>query len=90
MNKSEFINGIADEAGLTKVDAERAVDAMIQVVKKALKAGDSVSLMGFGTFAVRQRAARTGRNPQTGEPAEIKAANVPTFKAGKVLKDAVN
>jgi DNA-binding protein HU-beta len=90
MNKSEFVGSVADEAGLTRTDVERAVDAMIQVIKNALKAGDSVSLMGFGTFAVRQRAARIGRNPQTGEPAQIKAASVPTFKVGKALKDAVN
>jgi DNA-binding protein HU-beta len=90
MNKSEFIGAVADEASLTKADADRAVEAMFNVVKKALKSGDSVSLVGFGTFTVRKRAARTGRNPRTGESIKIDASNVPGFKAGKGLKDAVN
>jgi DNA-binding protein HU-beta len=90
MNKSEFIDALADTAGVTKVDAGNALEALIKVVKKALKAGDSISLVGFGTFAVRKRAARTGRNPRTGATIKIKASKVPGFKAGKALKDAVN
>jgi DNA-binding protein HU-beta len=90
MNKSEFIDALADTAGVTKVDAGNALEALIKVVKKALKAGDSISLVGFGTFAVRKRAARTGRNPRTGVAIKIKASKVPGFKAGKALKDAVN
>jgi DNA-binding protein HU-beta len=89
MNKGEFINGVSDSSGLSKVDAERAVEAMFDVVKKALKSGDSVSLVGFGTFVVRSRAARTGRNPRTGDSIEIGASRVPAFKAGKALKDAL-
>jgi DNA-binding protein HU-beta len=90
MNKSELVDKVASEAKLTKADAGRAVDAMLQSIGKALKKGDSVSLVGFGTFTVRQRAARTGRNPQTGEQIKIKASKVPAFKAGKQLKDSVN
>lgn len=90
MNKSEFIDALADAAGVTKVDAGNALEAFIKVVKKALKAGDSISLVGFGTFAVRKRAARTGRNPRTGATIKIKASKVPGFKAGKALKDALN
>ncbi len=90
MNKSEFIGSVADEADLSKADADRAVEAVFNVIKKALKSGDSVSLVGFGTFTVRKRAARTGRNPRTGETIQIAASNVPGFKAGKGLKDAVN
>ena len=75
---------------LTKADAGRAVDAMIEVIKKALKKGDTVTLVGFGTFSVRKRAARQGRNPQTGDTIKIKASKNPAFKAGKALKDAVN
>ncbi len=90
MNKSDLIDAIADGAGLTKADAGRALSATIDAVTGALKSGDSVSLVGFGTFAVKKRAARTGRNPQTGATIKIKAANVPSFKAGKGLKDAVN
>jgi DNA-binding protein HU-beta len=90
MNKSEFIGSVADEANLSKADAERAVEAMFNVIKKALRAGDSVSLVGFGTYTVRKRAARSGRNPRTGETIKIKASKVPGFKAGKGLKDAVN
>lgn len=90
MNKGEFVDAIADAAGLTKADAERAIEGMIKVVKKALKSGDSVTLVGFGTFSVRKRAARTGRNPRTGESIKIKASKVPGFKAGKGLKDALN
>lgn len=90
MNKSELVDKVASEAKLTKADAGRAVDAMLQSIGKALKKGDSVSLVGFGTFSVRERAARTGRNPQTGEQIKIKASKVPAFKAGKQLKDSVN
>ena len=90
MNKSELIDAIADSAELTKAEAGRAVDAVVAVISKALKNGDSVTLVGFGTFEVRKRGARTGRNPRTGEEIKIKAANNPAFKAGKALKDAVN
>ena len=90
MNKSELIDAIAASADLPKAAAGRALDAMIDSVTSTLQNGDQVVLVGFGTFSVKERAARTGRNPQTGEPIEIKAANVPSFKAGKALKDAVN
>ena len=90
MNKAEFVSAVSDAAGLTKVEAGKAVEAMIKVVKKALKGGDSVAVVGFGTFAVRKRAARTGRNPRTGATIKIKASKIPAFKAGKALKDAVN
>ena len=90
MNKADFIGAVSAEAELSKADAGRAVDAMIEVIKKALKDGDSVSLVGFGTFVVRTRAARTGRNPRTGDEIKIEASNNPSFKAGKALKDAVN
>lgn len=90
MNKADLINALADSAELSKADAGRALDAMVTVVKKALKKGDTVSLVGFGTFSVRKRAARVGRNPRTGENIKIKASKTPTFKAGKALKDAVN
>ena len=90
MNKGDIINAIADHAELSKADAGRALDALIEVVKKSLKKGDSVSLVGFGTFAVRKRAARTGRNPRTGATIKIKASKLPAFKAGKALKDAIN
>lgn len=89
MNKGEFVSAIADASDLTKADAERAVEAMFKVVKKTLKSGDSISLVGFGTFVVRKRAARTGRNPRTGATIKIKASKVPAFKAGKALKDAL-
>ena len=90
MNKGEFVGAVADAAEMTKADAERAVEAVFKVVKKALKSGDSISLVGFGTFSVRKRAARTGRNPRTGDAIKIKASKVPAFKAGKGLKDAIN
>ena len=89
MNKSELIDAIAEKGGLSKADAGKALDATIASVTEALKAGDTVTLVGFGTFGVKERAARTGRNPQTGATLEIKASNVPSFKAGKGLKDAV-
>lgn len=90
MNKSELIEAIATAAELSKADAERALDGLVKVVKKTLKSGDTISLVGFGTFSVRKRAARTGRNPRTGDTIKIKASKVPGFKAGKGLKDAVN
>ncbi len=90
MNKSELIDAIAASADLPKAAAGRALDAVVESITAALKNDDSVSLVGFGTFAVKARAARTGRNPQTGEPINIAAAKVPSFKAGKALKDAVN
>ncbi|MEO7936506.1 MAG: HU family DNA-binding protein [Dokdonella sp.] len=90
MNKGEFIGAVAEAAEMTKADADRAVEAVFKVVKKALKSGDSISLVGFGTFSVRKRAARTGRNPRTGDTIKIKASKVPAFKAGKGLKDAIN
>lgn len=90
MNKTELIDAVAEAADLSKADAGRAVDAVVDSITGSLKGGDSVTLVGFGTFLVRARSARTGRNPQTGATIEIKAANVPAFKAGKALKDAVN
>lgn len=90
MNKGDLIEVVADKAGLSKADAGRAVDALIEAITKSLKKGKPVSLVGFGTFAVKKRAARTGRNPRTGETIQISASNVPGFKAGKGLKDAVN
>ncbi len=89
MNKGEIVNAVADGSGLSKADAERALDALIDAVKTALQKGDQVSLVGFGTFVVRSRAARTGRNPRTGEDISIPASKVPAFKPGKALKDAV-
>ena len=90
MNKADFVSSIADSAELSKADAGRAVDAMVETITKALKKGDTVTLVGFGTFAIRKRAARTGRNPRTGQAIKIKASKNPAFKAGKALKDAVN
>jgi len=90
MNKAEFVSAVADAAGLSKTDGGKAVEAFIETVRKALKKGDTVSLVGFGTFVVRKRAARTGRNPRTGQQIKIKASKNPSFKAGKALKDALN
>ncbi len=90
MNKSELIDQIADSADISKAAAGRALDATVAAIKTALKKGGEVSLVGFGTFYVGKRAARTGRNPQTGASIKIKAAKVPKFRAGKGLKDAVN
>ncbi|WP_421570718.1 HU family DNA-binding protein [Stenotrophomonas sp. PD6] len=90
MNKTELIDAVASAADLTKTDAARAVDAVVATITKALKGGDAVTLVGFGTFQVRARAARTGRNPKTGDTIKIEASNNPSFKAGKALKDAVN
>lgn len=89
MNKSELIDQIAESADISKAAAGRALDATVAAVKASLKKGGSVSLVGFGTFYVGKRAARTGRNPQTGATLKIKAAKVPKFRAGKGLKDAV-
>lgn len=90
MNKAELIDAVTTQTGLQKAEAARAVDAVLDSISAALKAGDSVSLLGFGTFVVKSRAARAGRNPRTGETIEIAASKVPGFKAGKALKDAVN
>ncbi|WP_413110759.1 HU family DNA-binding protein [Thaumasiovibrio sp. DFM-14] len=90
VNKSQLIDTIADNAELSKASAGRALDAFIEAVSESLKDGDTVSLVGFGTFSVRERAARTGRNPQTGAEIEIAAAKVPGFKPGKALKESVN
>ena len=90
VNKSQLIDQIAADADISKAAAGRALDSFIESVSGALKDGDSVALVGFGTFSVRERAARSGRNPQTGETIQISAANIPSFKAGKALKDAVN
>ncbi len=90
MNKADIVNAIAKETEMSKADSERALTATLDAIKDALVAGDSVMLIGFGTFKVSDRAARTGRNPQTGEEIDIPATKVPSFKAGKALKDAVN
>lgn len=90
MKKVELVEAIAAEAGITKADAGRALDATIGAITGALAKGDKVPLVGFGTFAVSKRAARTGRNPQTGATVQIAARNAVTFKAGAALKDAVN
>ena len=90
MNKGELIDAVADSADLSKADAARAVDAVFNSITGSLKQGDSVAMAGFGTFSVKKRAARNGRNPRTGETIFIPAINVPGFKAGKALKDAVN
>ncbi len=90
MNKTDLIDAIAESADISKAAAGRALDAFVDAVTGALKKGDQVSLVGFGSFAVRERAARTGRNPQTGATIQIKASKSPAFKAGKALKDAVN
>jgi len=90
MNKTELVAAMAESAELTKKDAEAALKAFTETVEKALKAGDKVQIVGFGTFEVAKRAARTGRNPQTGKSMKIKASKSPKFKAGKALKDALN
>lgn len=90
MNKAELIDAVAAAADISKASATRALDAALDSITGALKNGDQVTLVGFGTFSVKARAARQGRNPRTGETIEIKASNVPGFKAGKALKDAVN
>jgi DNA-binding protein HU-beta len=90
MNKSELIDAVASAADLTKADAGRAIDATVVAITDTLSKGDSLSLIGFGTFSISHRAARAGHNPRTGETIQIKAAKLPKFKAGKALKDAVN
>ncbi len=90
MTKADLVNVIAEQAGLSKTDAEKALKAFTCAVEQALKAGEKVSLVGFGTFSVGERAARTGKNPQTGAQITIPAAKSPRFKAGKALKDAIN
>jgi len=90
MNKAELIEAIAEAADLTKVEASRALDGVVDAITHALKQGDTVSLVGFGYFLVKERAERQGRNPQSGESITIAAARIPSFKAGKALKDAVN
>ena len=89
MNKTELIATVAEKAELSKKDAEKAVAAVFDAITESLKAGDKVALVGFGTFDVKDRPERTGKNPRTGEPVAIAATRVPTFKAGKGLKDAV-
>jgi DNA-binding protein HU-beta len=90
MNKAELIDAVSGQTGLAKAEATKAVDAVFDSITSALKSGDTVALLGFGTFVVKARAARPGRNPRTGETIEIPASKVPGFKAGKALKDAVN
>lgn len=90
MNKHELVAAIAQDAELSKKDAEKALSAAINAISKALADGDKVQVVGFGTFEVRERAARTGKNPRTGEAISIAASKVPAFKAGKALKDVVN
>ncbi len=90
MNKQDLVAHVADAAGLSKADATKAVDSVIDGITDSLKRGNEVRLVGFGTFAVAQRAASRGRNPRTGEPINIPASKQPKFKAGKALKDAVN
>lgn len=90
MNKGDLIAKMADDAGITKAQAAEALNSFTECVEKTLKKGDKMSLVGFGTFSVSHRAARTGRNPQTGAEIKIKARNVPKFKAGKALSESVN
>ena len=90
MNKADLIDAVAEDSDITKASAARALDSAIENITDALKGGNSVTLVGFGTFTVRQREARMGRNPRTGEAIQIKASKVPGFKAGKALKDALN
>ena len=90
MNKAELIDAVAETTDLSKADAEKATNAVLDSIIDVLSKGDQVTLVGFGTFSVRDRAARTGRNPQTGETIQIKASKSPGFKAGKAFKDAVN
>lgn len=89
MTKADLVNAMAEKAGLSKTDAEKALKAFTDAITEALKAGEKVALVGFGTFSVGERAARTGQNPQTGEKINIAAAKSPKFKAGKALKDSV-
>ncbi len=90
MNKSQLADAAADKSGLSKGDTSRALDAVLDSITEALQGGDKVSLTGFGTFELRERAARTGRNPQTGEQLQVAASKAPAFKPAKAFKDAVN
>lgn len=90
MNKNELVASVAEKAGLTKKDAEKAVNAFVETVQQSLVEGNKIQMIGFGTFEVKERAARTGRNPRTNEEIQILASKNPVFKAGKALKDAVN
>jgi DNA-binding protein HU-beta len=90
MNKTELIEAMAESADISKAAANRALEGMVEAITNAVKGGDTVSIIGFGTFSVRERAARTGRNPKTGEEIQIAASKSPAFKAGKAFKDAVN
>ena len=90
MNKQDLVDVVAERADISKAAATRAIDSMVSAISDALSSGDQVSLVGFGTFSVKARSERTGRNPRTGEPIKIAAAKIPAFKAGKALKDAVN
>ncbi|MEW7982049.1 MAG: HU family DNA-binding protein [gamma proteobacterium symbiont of Phacoides pectinatus] len=90
MNKTDLIDAMADAADISKAAAGRALDGMVEAISEAMKSGDQVTIVGFGSFSVRERAARTGRNPQTGATIQIAASKSPAFKAGKALKDAVN
>ena len=89
MNKSELIDAVSAKAGLTKADTDRAYKALVEVITEELAKGETVALVGFGTFLVRDRQARSGRNPRTGETISIESAKIPAFKAGKALKDAI-
>ena len=90
MNKSQLIDAVASKSGLTKADTEKSFKAFVETISEEMGKGESITLIGFGTFLVRDRKARTGRNPRTGETIQIAASKIPAFKAGKALKDAVN
>jgi DNA-binding protein HU-beta len=90
VNKVELVSAVSDKAGITKRDAEKAITALVETIEDALKTGEKVSLVGFGTFEVRDRKPRVGRNPQTGEEIRIPASRVPSFKAGKSLKESIS
>ena len=90
MTKAELVANVAEKAGLTKKDTDKAVSAVFETIKQALVEGDKVQVLGFGTFEIRERSARKGRNPQSGEEIDIPASKLPSFKAGKALKEAVN
>ncbi|MBR8536652.1 MULTISPECIES: HU family DNA-binding protein [Marinilabiliales] len=90
MNKQELVSAIAEKAGITKADAEKAINAFVETTKETLAKKESIQLIGFGTFSVSERSARTGRNPQTGKEIQIAAKNVAKFKAGKALDDSIN
>lgn len=90
MNKTELVAALAEKASLTKADADKSINAIVSAIEETLAKGEKIQLIGFGTFEVKERAARTGRNPQTGKEIKIAASKVPAFKAGKALKDIVN